>query len=171
MDPISLSSDAAARVRPAPGLAPDLAAVLQQGRVLAGEVLQVFGGGTLVVGVGRHRVPAQSQVELALGQRFLFRVEGAGDELTLRLLQQGELPETPLVRALREHLAHERPIGRLLADLAARLRASLAGPRGNGPGGNGPGGAGPGATAARPRRCWRPSSPHGSPGTARRPAS
>lgn len=123
MEPLSIQSTAAtSQARPV-GLQPDLSALLQDGRVLAGQVLESFGGGSILIGVGRHRVPAESQVELALGERFLFQVEAQkGGQLLLHLL--GAAPSEPdLIRALRSAVGEDRPVAQLLSDLAARLRA------------------------------------------------
>ncbi len=121
MDPVSLQAPSAGVVRPAIALQADLSAVLREGRVLAGEVLQTFGGGTLLVGIGRHRVPAQGQVELRQGERFLFVVEGQGQDLVLRVLANAPGEEPALLRALRSVLGDDQPLGELLAALARTL--------------------------------------------------
>ena len=126
MDPIAASSSSAA-LRPVAPQA-DLRAVLAEGRVVAGEVLATLDGGTLLIGVGGQRVPAESRVDLAPGQRFLARVETADGELVLHVLAPDE-PEAPLVRLLRAALADERPAGQRLADLLRALGGRPAGAR------------------------------------------
>jgi len=126
MEPI-LQSAAAIRLQPVPGLQADVRAALKEGNVLTGEVLLVLGDGTLVVGVGRHRVPTQTQADMSVGQRFQFEVEGSGDELRLCVLPQVGGAEGDLIHALREHLGDDQPSECLLHDLMGRLRASLTG--------------------------------------------
>lgn len=121
MDPVSLQACGLNALRPSIALTNDLSAVLREGRVLAGEVLQSFGGGSLLIGIGSHRIPAQAQVELRPGERFLFQVEGSGAQTTLRILEEGEGGEPSLLRALRAVLGQDQPLGRLLDELAARL--------------------------------------------------
>jgi len=122
MDPLALQASNLGVVRPAIALQADVAAVLRQGRVLAGEVLQSFGGGALILGIGRHRVPAQSQVSLAEGHRFLFVVEGEGENLVLRMLGEESAVEPSLLRALRRVLGQDQPLGRLLESLLLAVR-------------------------------------------------
>jgi len=124
MEPLAIQ--ASGSLRPIPDPSSQLSAVLREGRVLAGEVLQTLDGGTLLIGIGSHRVPAESHVEMQPGQRFLFQVE-AGDPPVLRVLAAPPGVEEPaLVRALRGALASVRPIGQLLAELAAALAAESA---------------------------------------------
>lgn len=127
MDPVSIQSANLSALRPAIALQGDVGAVLQEGRVLAGEVLQSFDGGSLLIGVGRHRVPAESHVELPVGHRFLFQVEADGDGIALRVLGNADLHEPALLAALRSAVAHEAPLGQQLGDLAALLRARAGG--------------------------------------------
>ncbi|HVS19689.1 MAG TPA: hypothetical protein VMT18_13880, partial [Planctomycetota bacterium] len=121
MDPVSLQASGHAALRPTIALTGDVSAVLREGRVLSGEVLQSFGGGSLLIGIGPHRVPAESQVELRPGERFLFQVEGQGAETTLRVLGEAGGGEPELLRALRAVLGQDQPLGRLIDELAARL--------------------------------------------------
>lgn len=118
VDPIAASSSSSA-LRP---IAPqhELRAVLAEGRVVAGEVLATLDGGTLLIGVGALRVPAESRVDLAPGQRFLARVEASDSDLVLHVLAPDE-PEAPLVRALREALGYERPAGARIGGLLRAL--------------------------------------------------
>lgn len=112
-----------AHLRPAHALAGDVAAVLREGAVLAGEVLETLAGDTLLLAIGRHKVPAQTQVKLEPGQGFLFRVEREGGEILLRILGDPAAEAGGLLRALRNVVAHDRPLGELLRDLASSLRA------------------------------------------------
>lgn len=121
MDPVSLQASGLNAVRPTIALSNDVSAVLREGRVLAGEVLQSFGGGSLLIGIGPHRVSAESQVDLRPGERFLFQVEGSGAQTTLRVLDEAEVGEPNLLRALRAVLGQDQPLGRLLDELAGRL--------------------------------------------------
>lgn len=124
MESIAASSGTSALVRPVIALQGDLSAVLREGRVLSGEVMQSLDGGSILIGIGEHRVPVQSQVRLPLGQRLLFVVERRGGELVLRLLsgEPGELD--PLVRAIRGLLGSEVSAGRLLGQLRRLLQAT-----------------------------------------------
>lgn len=124
MDPLSLQSPSLGLVRPASALHSDLSAVLREGRVLAGEVLQTLGGGTFLIGIGRHRVPAQGQVALEEGQRFLFAVEGEGAELALRILLEDSPAEPQLLRALRAVLGADQPLGRIVEALLHALQGA-----------------------------------------------
>ena len=121
MDPVSLQASGHAALRPTIALTSDVSAVLREGRVMSGEVLQTLDGGTLLIGIGSHKVPAESQVELRPGDRFLFQVEGQGSELSLRVLGDGEGGEPQLLRALRAVLGQDQPLGRLIDELSARL--------------------------------------------------
>lgn len=134
MEPLSIQAANLAGTRPALALGGDLAAVLREGRLVAGEVLERLDGSTLLVGLGRHRVPAQSAPELVPGQRFVARVEAGADGPALRVLGGGAAAEPALLAALRGALGSERPLGALLTELAARLRA-VDGPSGAAAGG------------------------------------
>src|SRR5262245_66532476 len=86
MEPI-LSSSAAAVIRTtAAAQEGDLSAVLRQGRVLVGEVLQASPGGELLLAIGRYRVPAQSDVRLEAGEHLLLRVAASDDGIELLVL-------------------------------------------------------------------------------------
>jgi hypothetical protein len=128
VEPISgQATNAAAWGRPAP--AADLSAVLRQGRVLAGEVLQTLSGGTVLIGVGRHRVPAQTDAQLQPGQRYLFEVAREGPPVQLRVLSSGaEAGDAALLRALRSALGADRPLGGVLESLLAALQREAEGP-------------------------------------------
>lgn len=125
MEPLAASS-AGAVIRPAAAaLQQDLSAVLRHGRVLAGEVLQSPGDGSILIAIGRHRVPAETHVLLNPGEHFLFRVESGEGEVVLRLLGSGDPTVSQLLQALRGVVGEERPVGELLQDLAHQIRAAL----------------------------------------------
>lgn len=127
MDPLAIQAGQEARaVRPVLALDASLTAVLREGRVVAGEVLQSMDGHSVLIGVGRHRVPAEAQVDLAPGDRFLARVERSGQDVVLHMLGGSTGEESRLLLALRSVVAEDRPIGELLGDVATRLRAALA---------------------------------------------
>ena len=127
MDPLAIQAGQEARaVRPVLALDASLTAVLREGRVVAGEVLQSMDGHSVLIGVGRHRVPAEAQVDLSPGDRFLARVERSGQDVVLHMLGGGPGEESRLLLALRSVVAEDRPIGELLGDVATRLRAALA---------------------------------------------
>jgi hypothetical protein len=127
MEPLSIQAGSESRaVRPVLALDSSLTAVLREGRVVAGEVIQSMDGHSVLIGVGRHRVPADAQVDLQPGERFLARVERSGDEIVLRLIGGRGAPESGLVLALRRVVGEDRPVGELLGDVASRLRAALA---------------------------------------------
>lgn len=100
-----------------------LGAILRVGRVLRGQVLEVFGDHAYLIGVGKHRFSLQADLLLAVGQSFFFRVEKGRkrDELTLRILADPGLTEFRLHDALRMVLRQERPLGELLVELSESL--------------------------------------------------
>ena len=127
MDPI-VASTAAHVIRtavqgPAAG---ELSAVLRDGRIVAGEVLRSPGDGSLLVALGRHQVPAQTDLRLDPGQTFLARVRQEGGAFVLQLLGHGAPEGEGLLQALRGVLGDSRPLGELLQGLAAALRSRLA---------------------------------------------
>ena len=130
MEPISAHSTRPPVLRPATALSADLQAVLREGQVLAGEVLDTLDGGSVLIGLGRHRVPAQSHVALALGQRLLLEVAAGEAGIELRLLGQAR-PETGAARLLdllRAAVGKEQPAGPRLEALAQALeRVAAAG--------------------------------------------
>lgn len=102
MDPISTSPlPLAGGIRPAQALQSDLSSVLRQGRIVAGEVLELLGGGTIVIGLAGQRVQAENHIDLAPGDRFLARVEYIDGELVLQLTQGNDPSGDALLRALR----------------------------------------------------------------------
>jgi len=117
--------------RPALSLSASVAAVLHEGRVVAGEVIQSQSGGSVLVAIGNLRVPARAQVALEPGQRFLATVESTGDVVVLRILSDAKASAvSPLLDALRAILPGERPIGATLSKLVGLLRSLGAGERG-----------------------------------------
>lgn len=124
MEPIAAQQGISPSLRPTLSLHGDLAAVLQHGRVVAGEVMQKLDGGSLLLGVGRHRVAAQAGVELPVGKRFLARVERPeGGGAVLRLLGvAGESSGGKLASALGGAARVDRPVGELLRSLASTMR-------------------------------------------------
>ena len=124
MDPLSIQATSAAAWTRSLGNPPgELAAVLRAGRVIAGDVLQTLTGGTVLIGIGRHRVPARAQAELHPGQRYLFEVLAPGDPVELRVLSTEQLSEeSNLARALRSVLSSEQPLGAMLEALQGQLR-------------------------------------------------
>jgi len=126
MDPISTSPlPLAGGIRPAQALQSDLASVLRQGRIVAGEVLDLLGGGTIVIGLAGQRVQAENHVDLAPGDRFLARVEYVDGALVLQLAGGQDAPDDALLRALRS-LAGSELDARSLREL---LEASGAPPK------------------------------------------
>src|SRR6187402_1108853 len=124
MEPI-VSTSAQAVLRPAAlALQSDLAQLLRDGRLLTGEIVAGPTAGQVLIAIGRHRVPAQSDVRLEPGRAFLFRVEETRSGVVLHVLDGAQEEEPVLLRALREVVAHERPIGAILSELLARARAS-----------------------------------------------
>jgi hypothetical protein len=129
MDPLSIQGAALTGwARPQGGTPADLTAALRQGRVFAGDVLQTFAGGSLLIGVGSLRVPAKSQAELQPGRRYVFEVVGSGVPLELKLVAAPEPGPGELARALRQALGSEAPLGALLEELSQALSAALENP-------------------------------------------
>ncbi|MFT7668731.1 MAG: hypothetical protein ACI8X5_001430 [Planctomycetota bacterium] len=122
MDPFAQKIGPVTSIRPSLSLNANLAAVMQEGRIVAGEVLQTFDGKSLLIGVAGHKVPADSGVDLQLGDRFLARVEQGANGVVLRVLGPHGGAEPKLLQALRSVVANDRPVGELLGDLASKLR-------------------------------------------------
>jgi hypothetical protein len=125
MEPLAIQSGVSQTVRPVLSLDASLTAVLREGQTVAGEVLQSLDGKSVLIGVGRHRVPADSQTELALGDRFLARVETTAEGTILRVLGRGPESESKLLTALRGVVGSDRPVGELLEELGGSLRRAL----------------------------------------------
>lgn len=108
MDPISPSPlPLTGGIRPAQSLQGDLASVLRQGRIVAGEVLELLDGGAIVIGLAGQRVQAESHVQLAPGDRFLARVQLADGQLVLELASGAGTAEDLLLSALRSRAGSE----------------------------------------------------------------
>jgi len=132
MDPMAIQGAASTGwTRPVGPSPADVPQALREGRVFSGDVLQTFDGGSVLIGVGRLRVPAHSHAELQPGRRYTFEVVSGGATLELKLL--GAAPDAPegLVQALRRALGVDAPLGALLEQLtrafaaeAERARAS-----------------------------------------------
>jgi hypothetical protein len=134
LDPFLVQSSHPSVLRPATALQADLAAVLREGRVLAGEVLQALDGGTVLIGIGSHRVAAHSQVEMQPGHRFLFQVESSAEATLLRVLGESSSKEHALLAALRNVLDQQLPMGELLTQLALQLESAARQASSSGPG-------------------------------------
>ncbi|MFT7484585.1 MAG: hypothetical protein ACI9F9_000425, partial [Candidatus Paceibacteria bacterium] len=125
MEPLAIQIGAANGVRPVLALNADLSAVMREGRVVAGEVLQTLDGKSILIGIGTHRVPADSSVDLQPGERFLARVEKGADGTVLKVLGSHGDTEPRLAVALRDVVGEDRPVGKLLGDLASKLRSAI----------------------------------------------
>jgi hypothetical protein len=119
VEPI-VSSGAAHVFRPSSS-SPELNLLLRDGRMLAAEVLSNPGDGTLMLAIGRHVVPADSDLRFDPGTTFLARVDEEPDGIVLRLLGDEGGEEPALLRALRGVVGEERPLGELFAELRAAL--------------------------------------------------
>ncbi|MCC7013059.1 MAG: flagellar hook-length control protein FliK [Planctomycetes bacterium] len=125
MDPIAIQNAShSSWARPVAPPGADLTAILRQGRVVAGDVLQTFGGGSVLVGIGRHRVPARAQTELEAGRRYLFEVIGGSEPVELRVLGSSGGADAALLRALRGVLGADQPLGPMLERLRRELERS-----------------------------------------------
>ena len=125
MEPTAASS-APHVIRPVAGAAQaELSQVLRDGRVLAGTILESSPDGTLLLALGRQRVPAETDLRFQPGDHFFARVEEGLDGIVLKLLGGASQAESPLLAALRGVIGEDRPIGQLLQELAGRLRAAL----------------------------------------------
>jgi hypothetical protein len=96
--------------------------------MVAGDVVQRFGGGSFLVSVGKHRVPARSAADLQAGRRYLFEVLRNAEALELRVVGELEAGDAPLLRALRAVLGAERPLGPMLQQLLRELEAAKSSP-------------------------------------------
>lgn len=126
MEPLAIQSGVSQTVRPVLSLDGNLTAVLREGRTVAGEVLQTLDGKSVLIGVGRHRVPADSQVELKPGDRFLARVEQSAEGTVLKVLGGKSGAESNLLVALRSVVGNDLPAGELLDELGGALKRAIA---------------------------------------------
>jgi flagellar hook-length control protein FliK len=125
VEPIA-SSGAGAVFRPGGG-ASEASALLKDGRLLRAEVLSSSHDGAVMLAIGRHTIPAQSDLRLDPGARLLVQVALTAEGPQLLLLPPGDDPESALLGALRAAVGEERPLGETLGDLAHALRTALAG--------------------------------------------
>jgi len=119
-----ISSSAAGLFRTTPGASnSEGAGLLRDGKIVQAEVLSQRADGTLVLSIGRHTVPAESELRLDVGTRFAAEVEGQGEEVVLRLLVDPPGEGEGLLSALRKVVGDGRPLGELLFEAAGALRA------------------------------------------------
>lgn len=120
-----ISSSAAGVFRTTPGASnSEGAGLLRDGRIVQAEVLSQRADGTLVLAVGRYTVPAESELRLDVGARFVARVEADGADVVLRYLVEPTGDGGELLRALRAVVGGGRPLGELLFEAAEALRAA-----------------------------------------------
>jgi hypothetical protein len=131
MEPIAAQNHPIS-IRPAGpgGHSVELSQLLRDGRVLAGEVLQTLSDGAILIGIGRHKVPAQTHLRMDPGHHFLFQVQSAAGQILLRVLGAAGGEGSEFWRYLREVIGQGRPLGELLGELASRVRAELERPGG-----------------------------------------
>lgn len=122
MEPISSSSAGVFRTTPGASNS-EGAGLLRDGKIVQAEVSSQRADGTLVLSIGRHTVPAESELRLDVGTRFAAEVEVHGDEVVLRVLLEPVGEGEGLLRALRAVVGDGRPLGELLFDAASALRA------------------------------------------------
>ena len=121
MEPIA--SSGAAVFRPTGGSGSDVQALLRDGRVLKAEVLQHSADGTVLLAIGRHTIPAETELRLDPGASFLVRVEeGAQGTVLRRLAPEGS--DAALLRALRAVVGRGGRLGETLGELGRALRAA-----------------------------------------------
>jgi hypothetical protein len=116
-----IASSAGSALRPAGPGAADASALLRQGRILAAEVLARSADGTVQLALGRHVVPAKTELQMHPGARFLVQVAEEAGEPVLHVLTARAGEGSALLAALRRVIGAERPLGELLAELARSL--------------------------------------------------
>jgi hypothetical protein len=119
MEPIAPSASTMA-LRPAAAQPSEVAAILRGGRVVVAEVLS-SGDGTVLLAVGRQRVPAETALQLDPGQELLLRVEETSQGIVLGILDDDSADGSDLLRALRAVVGEDEPLGTLFARLSAEL--------------------------------------------------
>ena len=124
MDPLAALSAVQPALRPTGPPSGDLAAIFQEGRVLSGEVLQRGDGSSVLIGIGRHRVAAEAQVRLQVGQRFMVLVQYEGGQPLLRLLSPQDMGASKLLTAMRALATDASGVGKLFGHLVGQLRSS-----------------------------------------------
>lgn len=120
MEPLSNSVASALKIQPTLATLPVLNALLRDGLVVSGEVLETSAG-LAYLSLGGRRVPAETSVELRPGQKFRARVQTGDGRIVLRLLEAPPEAGETLERALRSVLAQDEPQGALVAKLVADL--------------------------------------------------
>ncbi len=124
MEPLAALSVVQSALRPSGPPSGDLAALFQEGRVLAGEVLQRGDGSSVLIGIGRHQVAAEAQVRLQVGQRFMLLVQHEGGQPVLRILAPQAAETSQLLQALRNLALDTSGVGKLLGRLLGALPAA-----------------------------------------------
>jgi len=105
---------------------PGLAAVLREGRVVSGRVLQRLGERVVLLGIEGQRVAARSTLPLNVGQQLALSVGSSPEGWLLRILDSGSAPQSPLLAALRQWIGRGQPLSNALADFARELRTLAA---------------------------------------------
>jgi hypothetical protein len=118
MEPIAPSA-APGPLRSA-GSQPEATAVLRDGRVLMAGVVSA-GDGTVLLSIGRQRVPAETALSLEAGQELLVRVDETPRGIVLGILGDDASDGSELLRALRAVVGEDEPLGTLFARLSAEL--------------------------------------------------
>lgn len=119
MEPIA-ASGAGAVFRPSGGGSGEANALLRDGRVLRAVVLEPSANGSVLLAIGRHVVPAETELRLDPGARFLVQVEQGAEGTVLKWLAP-EGDQQALLRALRSVVPDERSLGAVLGELAHAL--------------------------------------------------
>jgi len=120
VEALSNSISTALRLQLALVATPVLNALLKDGLVVSGEVIE-SSAGIAYLSLGGKRVPAETAIDFRPGQKFAARVEKNGDSFVLRLLDASPDEAGGLVAALRTVLAEDRPAGALVSRLVAEL--------------------------------------------------
>jgi hypothetical protein len=122
VEPIA-STGAGAVFRPTGAGTSEVQALLRDGRVLRAEVLQLSAEGTVLLAIGRQRIPAETELRLDPGASFLVRVEEGTQGIVLRWLAP-EGDEAALLRALRAVVGQGGRLGETLGELGRALHAA-----------------------------------------------
>jgi hypothetical protein len=105
---------------------PGLAAVLREGRIVSGRVLQRLGERVVLLGIEGQRVAARAALPLHVGQELALRVASSPEGWLLRILDSGSAPQSPLLAALRQWIGRGQPLSIALAEFARELRGLAA---------------------------------------------
>jgi hypothetical protein len=125
MEPIAASA-AFGVVRPAAVQSGEAAAILRAGRILIGDVLSAADG-TVLLAIGRQKIPAETAVALDPGQELLLRVEQGPQGILLQILGDESSEGSDLLRALRAVVGEDEPLGALFSELAAGIKRAEGG--------------------------------------------